>query len=56
MQITIGTRGSALALWQADWVKSQLLYLDGSLKIGIATIKAKGDKILDVSLEKQTFV
>ena len=37
--LRIGTRASQLALWQANWVKSELLIL-----------KTKGDKILDVPL------
>lgn len=52
MQITIGTRGSALALWQADWVKSQLTNLHDSLRINIVTIKTTGDKIRDVPLAR----
>lgn len=50
MKITIGTRGSKLALWQAKWVKSKLETLDRDLRVEVATIKTKGDKILDVPL------
>jgi len=50
--ITIGTRGSQLALWQANWVQSQLLKRHTSLSVQIAVIKTKGDKILDVPLAK----
>jgi len=50
--ITIGTRGSQLALWQANWVKSKLQKLYPSLTIDIVVIKTKGDKILDVPLTK----
>jgi len=50
--LTIGTRGSKLALWQANWVKSALAANDPSLDIRITIIKTKGDKILDVPLAK----
>jgi len=50
--LTIGTRGSKLALWQANWVKSALAANDPSLDIRITVIKTKGDKILDVPLAK----
>lgn len=50
--IRIGTRGSALALWQANWVKSQLESLDPGLTVELTIIKTKGDKILDVPLAK----
>jgi len=50
--ITIGTRGSKLALWQADWVKSSLQSTHPSLPVDIVIIKTKGDKILDVPLAK----
>jgi len=50
--ITIGTRGSELALWQANWVKSSLLKRYSSLQVELLIIKTKGDKILDVPLAK----
>lgn len=50
--ITIGTRGSALALWQANWVKSELEHEYPGIKVGMTIIKTKGDKILDVPLAK----
>ncbi|MBF0564127.1 MAG: hydroxymethylbilane synthase [Nitrospirae bacterium] len=52
MKITIGTRGSKLALWQAHWVQSRLIGLHDGLEVEIKTIMTKGDKILDVSLAK----
>ncbi len=48
--ITIGTRGSALALWQANWVKSELERRYPGIEVGLKIIKTKGDKILDVPL------
>jgi hydroxymethylbilane synthase len=50
--LKIGTRGSKLALWQANWVKSALEAEDSSLSIELVIIKTKGDKILDVPLAK----
>jgi hydroxymethylbilane synthase len=46
----IGTRKSALALWQANWVQSELLKHFPSLSIQLVTITTKGDKIRDVPL------
>ena len=51
-QITIGTRGSALALWQANWVKSELEREYPGIEVNLRVIKTKGDKILDVPLAK----
>lgn len=49
-KIIIATRGSMLALWQAEWIKSELQHLDPELKIELNKIKTTGDKILDVPL------
>jgi hydroxymethylbilane synthase len=48
--IKIGTRGSKLALWQANWVKSALNQKFPRLTIELDIIKTQGDKILDVPL------
>ncbi|MFZ0132061.1 MAG: hydroxymethylbilane synthase [Desulfobacterales bacterium] len=48
--LRIGTRKSALALWQANWVQAELLKHDPLLSIQLVTITTKGDKILDVPL------
>ncbi len=50
--IKIGTRGSKLALWQANWVKSALTGSQEHISAELVTIKTKGDKILDVPLAK----
>lgn len=49
-KLTIGTRGSELALWQANFVKDRLAEagIDAELKI----IKTQGDKILSLRLDK----
>jgi len=51
-KVIIGTRGSKLALWQAEWVKSELLKLNPNLTVELNKIKTTGDKILDVPLAK----
>ena len=51
-KLRIGTRGSQLALWQANWVREQLENCYPDLEIEIETIKTTGDKILDVPLAK----
>ena len=50
--LTIGTRGSKLALWQANWVRTQLEKAHPSLGVELVIIKTKGDKIQDVPLAK----
>lgn len=50
--LKIGTRGSQLALWQAHWVRDQLIRQHPGLDVEIHTIKTTGDKILDVPLAK----
>jgi len=50
MHLRIGTRGSALALRQAEWVRSQLLTVHQRLTVELVTIKTQGDRILDVPL------
>jgi hydroxymethylbilane synthase len=51
-RIVIGTRGSKLALWQAEWIKSELQKLYPGLEVELNKIKTTGDKILDVPLAK----
>jgi len=51
-RLRIGTRGSSLALWQAEWVKAQLLAAHEELAVELLVIKTTGDKILDVPLAK----
>jgi hydroxymethylbilane synthase len=51
-KVVIGTRGSKLALWQAEWVKAELQRMNPGLEIELNKIKTTGDKILDVPLAK----
>ena len=48
--ITIGTRGSQLALWQAEFVKQQLAHHFPDVKVNLKIIKTTGDTIQDRSL------
>src|SRR5919205_1164833 len=48
--LTIASRGSQLALWQARWVAARLAQLGRETRIEI--IKTTGDKITDVPLAK----
>lgn len=50
--LIIGTRGSALALQQAQWTQTQLQALYPDLTVELSIIKTKGDKILDAPLAK----
>ena len=48
--LTIGTRGSQLALWQAQFVKDQLERFFPELEVHLKIIKTTGDTIQDRSL------
>jgi len=51
-KIIIGSRGSELALWQANFVKNELEKKNKNVSVEIKIIKTTGDKILDVALSK----
>lgn len=51
-KVIIATRGSKLALWQAEWVKAQLEKNDQDIEVELRKIKTTGDMILDVPLAK----
>lgn len=50
--LTIATRQSPLALWQANFVKDQLIALYPALDVKLLTMVTRGDKILDTPLAK----
>jgi len=50
--IRIATRKSPLALWQAYFIRDQLLAIHDDLDVEILKMVSKGDKILDVPLAK----
>jgi hydroxymethylbilane synthase len=50
--VRVGTRGSQLALWQADHVSAALVQAVPGLQLEREIIKTQGDKILDVPLAR----
>ena len=50
--IRIATRKSALALWQAEFVKAQLLAHHPELEVELVPMSTRGDKLLDTPLSK----
>jgi hydroxymethylbilane synthase len=52
MTLTIATRGSKLALWQANHIKTLLESRHQGLSVELLILKTQGDKILDVPLAK----
>ena len=50
--LRIATRKSPLALWQAEFVKTQLQRHHPQLNIELVTMTTKGDKLLDTPLAK----
>ena len=51
-EIKIGSRGSALALWQANWVRDSLLKQWPELIVTIEKITTSGDRFLDAPLSR----
>ena len=51
-RIRIGTRGSALARWQAEYVAGALRAVPGAPEPELVLIKTEGDRIQDVPLSK----
>ena len=50
--IRIGSRGSRLALVQAEWVRDRVAERHPDLGVEIEIINTKGDKLLDAPLAK----
>jgi len=51
-KIRIATRHSPLAMWQANFVKAELMKYHPDLTVELLAMKTKGDKILDTPLAK----
>ncbi|MEZ4404734.1 MAG: hydroxymethylbilane synthase [Kofleriaceae bacterium] len=49
-RLVIATRGSALALWQAEHVRARLIAHAPGLTVELETLTTQGDRILDVAL------
>ncbi|HUS67231.1 MAG TPA: hydroxymethylbilane synthase [Kofleriaceae bacterium] len=52
MKLVIATRGSALALWQAEHVRARLMAAEAELEVALLIIKTTGDKIVDRPLSQ----
>lgn len=50
--LRIATRKSALAMWQAEYVKTELERYHPELQVELCPLESRGDKILDVPLAK----
>ena len=50
--IRIATRKSPLALWQAEYVRAQLLNHHPCLKVELVPLSTRGDDAIDTSLRK----
>lgn len=50
--LKLGTRGSRLAMWQAEAVATRLRECHPGLRVQVVVIKTTGDKILDVALSR----
>lgn len=50
--VTIGTRASALARWQAEHVAARLRTLPESPEVRLELIQTEGDRVLDVALSR----
>ncbi|MEK6525395.1 MAG: hydroxymethylbilane synthase [Nitrospirota bacterium] len=48
--LVLGTRGSRLAVWQAEWVQARLQEIAPSVTVALQRIKTSGDMIVDVPL------
>src|SRR5210317_238165 len=51
-ELRIATRGSPLALWQAEHVAARLQALHPQVEVSLLTMKTRGDKLLDAPLAK----
>ena len=50
--VKIATRKSALAMWQAEFVKAELERVHPGITVELIPMTSRGDKILDVPLAK----
>ena len=51
-QITIATRESALALWQANFIRDQLIKAHPDLDVALLGMTTRGDQWLNARLKK----
>src|SRR5437763_1721090 len=51
MKLTVATRGSALALWQTEWVIQRLRAHHGAgLEVAVLTVRTQGDRVQNVPI------
>jgi len=50
MKLALGTRGSQLALWQAEHVRALLSRAQPAVQVDVVTVRTTGDRITDVPL------
>jgi len=50
--VRIATRKSPLAMWQAEYVRDQLLHHHADLQVELLAMSTRGDKLLDAPLAK----
>ena len=50
--LTIATRESPLALWQAEYVRDALMSAHPRLEVNLLGMTSRGDQLLDVPLAK----
>jgi len=50
MKLIIGSRGSKLALWQAEWIKTRLSALHAGVEFAIEVIRTTGDELKSAPL------
>jgi hydroxymethylbilane synthase len=51
-RIRIGTRGSALALAQSNWVKAQMMQNQPEIEIELRVIRTTGDRLIDTPMQE----
>jgi len=51
-KLCIATRGSKLALWQAEYIRAELLAGDPQLQVELLVLKTQGDRVLDRALSE----
>ncbi len=51
-ELCIATRGSKLALWQAEYVRAELRAHDPQLSVELLVLKTQGDRVLDRALSE----
>ncbi|HRI53118.1 MAG TPA: hydroxymethylbilane synthase, partial [Pseudomonadota bacterium] len=51
-ELCIATRGSKLALWQAEYIRAELQAREPELRIELLVLKTQGDRVLDRALSE----